>query len=91
MSNVLIRDVPEGDLDLIRLAAADQGLSLQRYLREAMRSHATYLRRQQALGQTRERLSGARIVPDEERRAVLDDIEVELHDRADGPDGRRPQ
>ncbi|MGL5816427.1 MAG: hypothetical protein ACRCZD_11550 [Phycicoccus sp.] len=89
MSNVLIRDVPDGDLDLIRSAAADRGLSLQRYLREAVQSHATYLRRQRALSQTRQRLHGSRVVPDEERRAVLDDIDSDLHGRADGVAGRR--
>ncbi|MGL4743466.1 MAG: hypothetical protein ACRCXL_03635 [Dermatophilaceae bacterium] len=91
MSNVLIRDVPDGDLDLIRSAAADRGVSLQRYLREAVRSHATYLRRQSALDQTRQRLHGSRVVSDEERRAVLDDIDVELGERADEVDGRRSQ
>ncbi|MGL5863452.1 MAG: hypothetical protein ACRCY9_19590 [Phycicoccus sp.] len=89
MSNVLIRDVPDGDLDLIRSAAADRGISLQRYLREAVQSHATYLRRQSALGRTRQRLHGSRVVSDEERCAVLDDIDAEIGERAGEVDGRR--
>ncbi|MGL5929324.1 MAG: hypothetical protein ACRCY8_10330 [Dermatophilaceae bacterium] len=91
MSTVLIRDVPDDDIDLIRSAAADRGLSLQRYLREAVQSHATYLRRQGALERTRQRLHGSRVVPDEERRAVLDDIDVDLRERAGEVDGRRPR
>ena len=48
MTNVLIRDVPPNDLELIRAAAAAEGTSLQNYLREAVHTHAAYLRRRGA-------------------------------------------
>jgi len=71
MPNVLIRDVPEDDLDQIRSAAAQAGTSLQSYLREAVRAQATHLRRKAALARTVERLRGRPEVPTEERDAVL--------------------
>lgn len=83
MSNVLIRDVPTDDLDRIRAAASAQGVSLQSYLREAVRAQAAFLRRQEALGQAADRLRGRPEVPDEERRAVLDAIETAQVSRAD--------
>ncbi|MGH3874541.1 MAG: hypothetical protein ACRDSR_24060 [Pseudonocardiaceae bacterium] len=71
MPNLLIRDVPDDDLDQIRAAAAERGTSLQNYLRGAVHAQATYLRRQAALARTAERLAGRPEVPAEERRAVL--------------------
>jgi hypothetical protein len=56
MPNVLIRDVPGDDLDQIRSAAAERGISLQNYLRGAVLAQAAYLRRQEALVRTAERL-----------------------------------
>ncbi|GDY30064.1 hypothetical protein [Gandjariella thermophila] len=90
MPNVLIRDVPEDDLEQIRSAAADQGLSLQSYLRDAVHAQAVYLRRQAALAEAADRLRGQPSVPDDERQAVLDAIEDAHAERADRlSDGRR--
>ncbi len=75
MPNVLIRDVPPGDLEQIRSAAAEQGTSLQNYLRDAVHAQAAYLRRQEALARTAQRLQGRPGVADNERDAVLDAIE----------------
>lgn len=83
MSNVLIRDVPAEDLDQIRSAAAERGTSLQNYLRETVHAQAAYLRRQEALARTAERLRGRPAVPSEERGAVLDAIEDAHVERAD--------
>ena len=83
MSNVLIRDVPPEDLKRIRAAAAARGTSLQNYLLEAVRAQAGYLRRQEALSRTAERLGGQAEVPDSERAAVLGAIEAAHAERAD--------
>ncbi|MGH3866481.1 MAG: hypothetical protein ACRDQ4_10160 [Pseudonocardiaceae bacterium] len=83
MPNVLIRDVPEDDLDQIRSAAAERGTSLQNYLRDAVHAQAAYLRRQAALAKTAERLGGRPEVPADERRAVLDAIADVHSERAD--------
>ncbi|MGH3928725.1 MAG: hypothetical protein ACRDTF_01960, partial [Pseudonocardiaceae bacterium] len=74
MPNVLIRDVPADDLDQIRSAAAERGTSLQSYLRDAVLAQAAYLRRQEALTRTAQRLGGRPEVPADERQAVLDAI-----------------
>jgi hypothetical protein len=83
MSDVLIRDVPAEDLDQIRSAAAEKGISVQKYLRDAVHAQAAYLRRQAALNRTAERLGGRSAVPPEERNVVLDAIEVAHAQRAD--------
>lgn len=83
MPNVLVRDVPPEDLELIRSAAAGQGASLQGYLRDAIHAQAVYLRRQAAIAQIEERLSGGPEVPESERAAVLDSIDRVHDDRAD--------
>ena len=83
MSDVLIRDVSADDLDQIRAAAAARGVSLQRYLRDAVHAQASFLRRQQALSRTADRLRGRRVVPEEERQAVLDAIETAHASQAD--------
>lgn len=75
MPNVLIRDVAPDDLDRIRSAAAKNGTSLQSYLREAVHAQASYLRRQDALARTAQRLQGRPGVADVERDAVIDAIE----------------
>jgi uncharacterized protein (DUF1778 family) len=82
MSNVLIRDVPPGDLEQIRAAATERGTSLQNYLLEAVHAQADYLRRQEALSTTAQRLQGRPEVPDEERGEVLDAIDVAHEERA---------
>lgn len=83
MPNVLIRDVPANDLDQIRSAAAERGISLQNYLRDAVLAQAAYLRRQKALARAAERLSGRPEVPAEERQAVLDGIADAHSERAE--------
>lgn len=82
MTDVLVRDVPPDDLELIRSAAADRGMSLQRYLRETVHAQATYLRRQDALARAAARLRGTAEVPTAERRAVLDSIAEAETERA---------
>lgn len=46
MGDLLIRDVPELDVETLRAAASSAEQSLQRYLVEALRAHATFVRRQ---------------------------------------------
>ena len=82
VSNVLIRGVPPEDLERIRAAAAARGTSLQNYLLEAVRAQASYLRRQEALARTAERLRGQPEVPESERAAVLDAIDTGNAERA---------
>jgi len=83
MSDVLIRDVPASDLDQIRSAAAQQGVSLQSYLRGAVQAQAAYLRRQAALIRTADRLRGRSAVSFEDRKAVLDAVDDAHAQRAD--------
>lgn len=91
MSNVLIRNVPEDDLDRLRTAAAERGTSLQNYLRDAVHAQAAYLRRQEALARAAERLHGRSEVPAEERGAVLDAIEDTHAERAEQLSARPAQ
>lgn len=88
MPNVLIRDVPPDDLDQIRAVAAERGMSLQGYLRDAVHAQAVYLRRQTALARASERLHGQPEVPDSEREAVLAAVDRALDERADQLGGR---
>jgi len=90
MTDVLIRDVPEDELQLIRAAAAEQGASLQAYLRDSLHDRVVYLRRQAALAKTARRLEGREPVPEEDRTAVLDAMHDQLEERADrlGGSGR---
>lgn len=83
MPNVLIRDVPADDLEQIRSAAADQGLSLQSYLRDAVHARAIYLRRQIALAKSARRLRGQPGVPEDERLVALDAMDDALAERAE--------
>lgn len=83
MPNVLIRDVPPGDLDQIRAAAAAQGASLQSYLLDTVHAQATYLRRQAAISRTADRLKGGPVVPESERAAVLKLVDQAHQERAD--------
>lgn len=91
MPNVLIRDVPTDDLEQIRSAAAERGTSLQHYLLEAVHAQAVYLRRQDALVKTAQRLRGTPEVPADERAAVLGSIETAHEERADQLSDRPPQ
>ena len=83
MPNILIRDVLPDDLVQIRSAAAEQGTSLQSYLRDAVHAQAAYLRRQAAITRTAERLRGGAEVPESEREAVLAEVDQAHHERAD--------
>lgn len=83
MSDVLIRDVDPDDLERIRAAAVDEGASLQSYLRDAVRAQAAYLRRQDALTRTADRLRGSASVPATERDAVLDAVVAAHAERAE--------
>ncbi|MFN2494430.1 MAG: hypothetical protein ABR608_00760 [Pseudonocardiaceae bacterium] len=83
--------MPADDLDQIRSAAADQDMSLQNYLRDAVRAQAAYLRRQAALAKTAERLRGRPEVPADERHAVLDAIADAHTERADELNDRSAQ
>jgi len=89
MADVLIRNVPGEDLDRIRAAARAQGVSLQSYLRDAMGAQARYLRRQEALARTADRLHGRPGVTDEDREAVLAAIEDAHESRAGDLGGSR--
>ncbi len=82
MANVLIRDVPPDDLEELRSAAIEHGMSLQSYLLDAVHTQAAYLRRRAALQRTAERLAGRPAVSDEERQAVLDVLDAERADWA---------
>lgn len=82
MTNVLIRDVPTEDLERIRVAARAQGVSLQNYLRGTVHAQARYLRRQEALEQSTQRLAGRGEVSDDERQAVLDAIDTAHRSRS---------
>ncbi|MGH3492053.1 MAG: hypothetical protein ACRDQ1_02300, partial [Sciscionella sp.] len=53
------------------------------YLLEAVHAQAVYLRRQNALTRTSQRLRGRSVVPDDERDAVLDAIDSAHDERAD--------
>ncbi|WP_129665741.1 antitoxin [Phytoactinopolyspora endophytica] len=83
MPNVMIRDVPAADLEQIRSAAADQGVSLQAYLRDAVHTQAAQLRRRVAVARTAERLRGRDAVPETERQAVLEAIDDAHAERAE--------
>lgn len=74
MSNVLVRNVPDEDLELLREAAANEGVSLQNYLLDAVHAKAAYLRRQSALIKLSDRLEGEH-VPADERQAALEAID----------------
>jgi hypothetical protein len=80
--NVLIRDVPSDDLEQIRRAAADRGMSVQAFLRDAVHVQAAHLRRRAALDRVGERLRGQGSVSPDDRSAVLDAIDSAHDDRA---------
>jgi hypothetical protein len=88
--NVLIRDVPADDLEQIRRAAADRGMSLQAFLRDAVHVQAAHLRRRAAVHRVGERLRGQDAVPPEDRSAVLDAID-DAHDERAAHLGDRPR
>jgi hypothetical protein len=83
MTSVLIRDVPDLQLERIRLAAAQEGSSLQNYLARLIELHSAYLARRDALDDTARRLKGQAVVPEAERQAVLDAIDADHDQRAE--------
>ena len=82
MSDVLIRDVPPNELDVIRAAASAQGVSVQRYLRDSLHAQVMWIRRQEALQRAEERLRGRPAVSEEDRDAVLDAMDAATDERA---------
>lgn len=80
---MLIRDVPPDDLEQIRSAAYARGTSLQNYLRETVHAQAAYVRRQETLSRTAERLQGRPAVPDSEHDAVQDAVDLAQDERAE--------
>jgi len=82
VSNVLIRDLPDGDLDELKVAAAARNMSLQGYLLETIRAQADHIRRHAALDRTTRRFHGRPTVTDEDRKAVLDAVDAAHADRA---------
>jgi hypothetical protein len=83
VSSLLIRDVPDGDLQVLRAAAAARGQSLQAYMLGAVHDRALYARRQEALGDISRRLEGQPLIPAPEREAVLDAVDAAHDERAD--------
>ena len=83
MPDVLIRNVPPEDLQAIRDAAAERGISVQAYLQEVLHAQAAHLRRQETLSRARQRLEGSPEVPEGERSAVLQAIADENERRAE--------
>ncbi|HET8930395.1 MAG TPA: hypothetical protein VFN21_07050 [Acidimicrobiales bacterium] len=82
MSDVLIRNVPSDDLDLIRTAAAADGLSMQQYLMKTLQAQARFLRRRDTLEATAHRVREWADVTESERRAVLDEMAAQADERA---------
>jgi hypothetical protein len=80
--SLLVRDVPEGDLEVLRAAAAANGRSLQAYMLDAVHAQAVHARRQDALKRASARLEGEPPVSDAARQAVLDAIEAAHGERA---------
>lgn len=91
MPNVLIREVASEDLERIRSAAADEGTSLQKYLRDAVHAQAVYLRRQEALARAAQRLCDRPGVSEADRQAVLDTVDQDHIERGDQLVDRPPQ
>ncbi len=82
MPNVLIRNVPEADLDEVRRAAAAAGASMQEYLLETLLARAAYLRRHEVLARAKRRLEGRPPMSEEDRQTALDAFDVEIDRRA---------
>lgn len=82
MSNVLIRNVPTGDLDEIRRAAAAEGTSMQEYLLQTLLARTAYLRRHEALARVKRRLDGGAPISEEDRRAAFDAFDDEIDEKA---------
>ena len=74
MTSVLIRDVPDDELEVLRAAAAASGKSLQAYLLETLHARTLHARREVVLRDISERLQCQPPVPESSRQAVLDAI-----------------
>lgn len=81
MPHVLVRNVPDADLDVVRAAAAERGESMQEYLLATLLQRAAYLRRQEGLLRAADRLHGREGVPDEARAAALGAFDEEIERR----------
>ena len=58
MTNVIVRNVADTDVEVLKKAASSSGMSLQAYLAMELHNKATQLRRREALGRLRNRLNG---------------------------------
>jgi hypothetical protein len=76
MSNVLIRDVPDAELEELKAAAAASKMSLQSYLLDALHAQVAYARRQATLTEIAEQVAPMPAVPESERKAVLDEMKA---------------
>ena len=83
MTDVLIRNVAPEDMQVIRDAAAERGISVQAYLQEGLHAQAMYVRRRNALARAKQRLEGLPGVAESERTAVLQAIAEENERRAE--------
>lgn len=82
MTDVLIRNVPDVDMERIRAQAAEEHSSLQAYLTRLLQAHGDYLRRKDALAATRRRLAGLSAISSEDRAAVFAAMDDASEDRA---------
>ena len=82
MTDVLIRNVAPEDMQVIREAAAERGISVQAYLHEGLHAQAMYVRRQNALARTKQRLEKFPEVAESERAAALEATAAENERRA---------
>jgi hypothetical protein len=70
MPDLLIRNVTDADLQLIREAAAQEGISMQSYMLRNVQRHATYLRRQATLATLRSERGHRAPISDEDRAVI---------------------
>ncbi len=84
MPSVLIRDVPDEELEVLRAEAAARGQSLQAYLLAALHDRTRHARRQATLRRLEERLEGGGVVGEDARRAVLAAMTAGEDDRGAG-------
>ncbi|MEI4273616.1 hypothetical protein TEK04_17980 [Klenkia sp. LSe6-5] len=80
MADVLVRNVSDEVMAIIRSTAAEQGETLQGRLSRILEEWAMYQRRQTALRQTAARLAGQPDQPlsDEEHEALLDEMKATI-------------
>jgi hypothetical protein len=83
MPNVLIRDVPDAELEELKAAAAARKMSLQSYLLQALHAQVAYARRQATLAEIEENVAGMSAVPESERTAVLEEMKDAVERRGE--------